>query len=135
MPSKLGGFDVPPLSVYRIGSHMHLAGVDQTIEIERNTPVDGQPPQECLLGTPKYDFNWQRSYDYDAKLEDLPVISPGDKLRFTCHYDNTIDNPRIAKALMQENMSSPTEIHLGESTLDEMCLGAIVTVRRATLLD
>lgn len=32
-------------------------------------------------------------------------------------------------------MSSPPDIRLGETTLDEMCLGAIVVVRRANLLD
>ena len=32
-------------------------------------------------------------------------------------------------------MSSPPEIKLGETTLDEMCLGVLITVRRASLLD
>jgi hypothetical protein len=118
---------------------MHWAGVDMRIEVERkptaSAPQSDRPAKECLLGTPKYDFNWQRGYAYDAPIDALPVVGPGDKLRFTCTYDNTIGNPHIARAMSELRMTTPPAIHLGEETLDEMCLGVIVTVRRATLID
>lgn len=135
IPSKVGDFELPPLSVYATGAHMHWAGVDMKIEVERKAPAPDQPAKECLLGTPKYDFNWQRAYQYDAPLDQLPLVSPGDKLRFTCTYDNTTDNRYVLRAMNEQRMASPPEIHLGETTLDEMCLGVLVVVRRATLVD
>jgi hypothetical protein len=135
VPEKLSGFPIPQLGVYSVGAHMHWAGVDMKIEVERAAPSDGQPAKECLLGTPKYDFNWQRSYQYDASLETLPTVGPGDKLRLTCTYDNTTGNPHVLRAMNEQRMSTPPEIKLGETTLDEMCLGVLVVVRRATLLD
>jgi hypothetical protein len=68
-------------------------------------------------------------------MELLPTIGPGDKLRFTCTYNNTLNNPNIRKALAEKHLASPIDIKLGEQTTDEMCLGALVTVRRASLID
>ena len=135
VPEKIGDVALPQLGIYSVGAHMHWAGVDMKIEVERKAPPEGQPAKECLLGTPKYDFNWQRGYQYDAPLDALPVVGPGDKLRFTCTYDNTTGNRHVVRAMSEMRMSSPPEIKLGESTLDEMCLGVLVTVRRASLLD
>jgi len=122
IPEVLDGFVLPPVSIRTVGAHMHWAGADMKIEIERKTPREGQPAKECLLGTPKYDFNWQRGYDYDEPTEKLPEAGPGDKLRFTCTYDNTTANKHVRKALAEMQMASPAEIKLGEQTLDEMCL-------------
>jgi hypothetical protein len=135
IPEKVGDVTIPDVGVYAVGAHMHWAGVDMKIEVERRGAPEGQPARECLLGTPKYDFNWQRAYQYDAPLDKLPTIGPGDKLRFTCTYDNTTGNRHVQRAMSEQRMSSPPEIKLGETTLDEMCLGVLVTVRRATLLD
>jgi hypothetical protein len=135
IPKSYNGGTLPPMSILAAASHMHWAGVDLKIEIKRANPSDGQPENECLLGTPKYNFNWQRPYVYDEPLDKLPLVSPGDTIRFTCTYDNTMDNPNVKKALAETGKPSPVDIHLGETTLDEMCLGAIVVVRRATVLD
>ena len=135
LPDMIQGFPLPTLSIMAAGSHMHWAGVDMKIEIERKNPSPGQPAKECLVGTPKYDFNWQRGYAYDEPIEKLPQAAAGDKLRFTCKYDNTQGNRHVRQALAELKMASPTEIKLGEETLDEMCLGALVVVRRASLVD
>lgn len=135
IPETIKDVNVPPSGIVGIGSHMHLAGVDMKIEIERKAPNDTQPAKECLLGTPKYDFNWQRGYAYATDLDSLPALQGGDTLRFTCTYDNTMDNKNIAKAVTQAQRPGPTEIHLGENTFDEMCLAAIVTVHRASAID
>lgn len=135
LPSKIGDFEIPPFNVYSVGSHMHWAGVDMKIEIERQNPAEGQPKNECLLSTPKYDFNWQRGYAYADVMDKLPLVTPGDKIRFKCTYDNTTGNKYVRKAMSEMRLSSPVDISLGETTLDEMCLGALVIVRRATLLD
>lgn len=135
IPEKAGDVTIPELGVYAIGAHMHWAGVDMKIEVERRTAAEGKPTKECLLGTPKYDFNWQRTYAYDAPLDKLPTVGPGDKVRFTCTYDNTTENRHVQRAMNEMRMSSPPEIKLGETTLDEMCLGVLITVRRASLVD
>jgi hypothetical protein len=135
IPAQVQGGTIPPLSVLAVGSHMHWAGVNMRTEVFRKNPTDGQPPHECLLGTPKYNFNWQRAYQYDEPYEKLPVVTPGDTLRFTCTYDNTVNNPNIVKALSEEHVGAPRDIRLGETTLDEMCLGVLVVVRRASVLD
>jgi hypothetical protein len=36
-----------------------------------------------LVATPKYDFNWQRSYAFDQSYDDLPSLGPGDTLTMT----------------------------------------------------
>jgi hypothetical protein len=134
MPDKLGGLPVPMLSIASVGAHMHLAGVDMRIEIERAAGHAG-PANECLLGTPKYDFNWQRGYVLDKPVDALPTVGPGDRLRFTCTYDNTMANPNVAKAIATERLPGPIDIRLGESTLDEMCLGVLALVRPITIVD
>ncbi len=135
LPDTIQGFPLPTSSLQGAGSHMHWAGVDMKIEVERRNPAPGQPAKECLLGTPKYDFNWQRGYEYDEPQEKLPTIAAGDKLRFTCTYDNTLNNKNIRKALAEKHQASPSDIHLGEQTTDEMCLGVLIAVRRASLVD
>jgi len=135
VPTKFGNVDVPEQQIYSVGSHMHWAGVDMKIEIERKNPAEGQPAKECLLGTPKYDFNWQRGYTYDEVPDKLPRLGPGDTLRYTCKYDNTSSNRYVSQKMKDERLASPPDIKLGETTLDEMCVGAIVTVRRATFVD
>lgn len=135
IPEQVNGGTLPAQRILSVGAHMHWAGVDMKIEIERKAAEAGQPAKECLLGTPKYDFNWQRGYAYDSAFDALPLVSPGDKLRFTCTYDNTTENRFVRQAMSELRLSSPPEIRLGESTLDEMCLGVLLTVRPATVLD
>ncbi len=135
IPETVDGGTIPPFAILAAGSHMHWAGVDLKIEVMRKNPTDDQPATKCLLGTPKYNFNWQRGYAYDEPFEKLPALAPGATVRFTSTYDNTTDNPYVAKALAEQRLPAPRDIHLGETTLDEMCLGVLVAVRRATALD
>jgi Copper type II ascorbate-dependent monooxygenase, C-terminal domain len=135
LPETIQNFPLPTMSILGVGSHMHWAGKDMKIEVERKNPVPGQPAKECLLGTPKYDFNWQRGYQFDEPLEKLPTLAAGDKVRFTCTYNNTMDNSNIRRALAETQQATPKDIHLGEQTTDEMCLGVLVTVRRSSLVD
>jgi len=107
---------VPPIDMFSIGTHMHYAGVDMKIWIER----DGE--EICLLHTPRYDFNWQRLYDVDAPVGEMPQIQGGDTLYLRCTYDNTLDNPLLAEALGDAGLDAPVDVGPGEQTLDEMCL-------------
>lgn len=115
---------IPELKLAAVGSHMHWLGKDLKVDIERSSPTEGQPASECLLQTPRYDFNWQRAYAYDAPIAALPTVKGGDKIKIRCTYDNTMGNPYVLKALEEKHLSSPVDVRLGEETLDEMCLGA-----------
>ncbi|MBL4683875.1 MAG: hypothetical protein JKY37_04745 [Nannocystaceae bacterium] len=113
----------PQLRVFSVGSHMHYAGVDMLIEVERPSGDD-----ECLLQTPTYKFEWQRSYTYDADINAVPRLQAGDVLTLRCTYNNTMDNPSLAEALRQAGKDEPQDIVLGDETNDEMCLAVIGTV-------
>ena len=113
--------DIPELRLWSIGSHMHYVGVDMIIGVAREASPG--PDEECLLHTPTYSFSWQRSYEYDRDIDDLPRIAGGDSLYMRCTYDNTMNNPGVVEALGQLDLDEPIDVHLGEETLDEMCLG------------
>ncbi len=67
-----------------IRPHMHLRGKDFRFEVHY---PDGR--RECLLHVPRYDFNWQVTYEF----ADPPRFPKGTKLHFTSHYDNSSANP------------------------------------------
>jgi hypothetical protein len=123
MPTTISGFPTPTAYVYGSGAHMHWVGTDEKMTIHRASPTATQPADECLLQEPKWNFYWQRGYQYDVPIEQLPTVGPGDQVTVRCTYDNTLQNPRLALALMQQGLTSPRDVRLGESTLDEMCLG------------
>lgn len=105
-----------PLDLFTVGTHMHYVGRDMRVWLER----DGE--EICLLHTPRWDFNWQRNYDIDAPVGEMPKVQGGDVLRIECTYDNTLDNPFLAEALAEQGLSEPQTVLLGESSLEEMCL-------------
>jgi hypothetical protein len=105
------------LPIYSVATHMHYVGTDMKIELQQS---DGD---HCLLQTPNWDFNWQRAYDFDVAIEDLPTITAGDSLNMRCTYNNTMDNPFVAAALSEKGITQTQDVYLGENTTDEMCLG------------
>ncbi len=102
--------------VFAVGTHMHLLGKDMKISFERS---DGT--SQCLLQTPDWDFDWQRSYYYDTT--EALKIERGDVLTMRCTYDNTLDHAGTAEALEEQGLEEPIDVYLGEESLDEMCLG------------
>lgn len=64
--------------------HMHLRG--KAAEIMAFYP-DGST--ERLLNVPKYDFNWQTTYEYN----DYKFIPEGTRLEMTGWWDNSEENP------------------------------------------
>jgi len=117
---------LPELKVAGVAAHMHLAGRDQKITVKK---ADGS--EMCLLQEPAWDFDWQRGYQYDVPIEQLPTVKGGDEIQIRCKYDNAISNPKLAIALKDEGKSVPEDIKLGESTLEEMCLSGFVFLRKA----
>jgi hypothetical protein len=128
LPATSGGFPLPALKVPGAGTHMHYVGTDMRVEIQHMTPLPGEPARECLLETPRWDFNWQRGYAYNVPIDQVPQWRPGDQLFLTCHYNNTTSNPHVMKALLEQGLSAPRDVSLGEQTLDEMCLAVLAIV-------
>lgn len=107
--------DIPAgadVRLFGVFPHMHLAGTDIRISIER----DGE--DICLSHDTSWDFEWQLTYMYDGGFEALPRLLPGDRVRVRCTYNNTMSNP-----ILSEYTDTPTDIGLGEDTFDEMCIG------------
>ncbi len=114
IPARLPGQENMDVWIYGVMAHAHLAGVDVKIDLEKKGDT------QCLLQD-RWDFHWQRMYTYASPIETLPTLDPGDKIRLRCTYDNTMGNRRLAAEYRARELQ-PMDIHLGEETLDEMCL-------------
>jgi hypothetical protein len=93
--------------------HMHLRGKSFRYEA-----VFADGTSEILVDVPRYDFNWQLTYE----LAEPKLLPAGSKLRCTAHYDNSENN--IA------NPDPSKTITWGPQTWDEMMIGyyAVITV-------
>ncbi|HEV3136360.1 MAG TPA: redoxin domain-containing protein [Pirellulales bacterium] len=91
--------------------HMHLRG--KSFRYEASYP-DGT--SEILLDVPKYDFNWQITYEL-AEPKRLPA---GTKLQCTAHFDNSEDNPA--------NPDPTDTVKWGPQTWHEMMIGWYATL-------
>ncbi|MCY1011918.1 hypothetical protein OV079_41525 [Nannocystis pusilla] len=105
--------------VWTVLNHMHKVGVDMRVWVEN---AGGET---CLLHTPKWDFNWQRSYQYDAPITESFRVRGGDRVRLRCVYNNTMSNPGVVEMLAEAGLDAPVDVGLGEGTLDEMCLTGV----------
>ncbi len=109
--------DLPPTRVWSVGAHMHYVGTGMQIRFQGNGYDD------CMLETPNFSFEWQRLYNYDAPLLEMPLAAPGDRVYLRCEYDNSMGNPYVVEALQEQGLDEPVDVYLGEETLNEMCLG------------
>lgn len=118
-----------PMRVLAVGNHMHYLGTDMRTTVVHAAPEPGQPAEECLLQTPRWDFSWQRGYLFDAPVEALPELRPGDQIELRCTYDNSLANPQVVAVLNEHGLPQPVDVFLGEQSLDEMCnIGLVVIV-------
>ena len=88
--------------------HMHLRG--KSFEFRAVLP-DGS--REVLLRVPKYDFNWQLTYD----LAQERVFPRGTKFEATATFDNSENN--------KFNPDPKASVRFGDQTWDEMMVGFI----------
>ncbi|HLJ50213.1 MAG TPA: cytochrome c [Bryobacteraceae bacterium] len=89
--------------VLGLNLHMHLRG--KSGEVKATYP-DGHSAE--LLRVPKYDFNWQITYEPEGEM----ILPAGTKLDALMSYDNSANNP---------NNPDPTkEVRFGDQTSDEM---------------
>ena len=89
--------------------HMHLIGTKIKADL-----IDASGKVTPMIYEDKWDFNWQGAYTY---VDPVPVPAYS-KLKVTCTFDNTADNPR--------NPNNPiVPVGWGERTTDEMCIGFV----------
>jgi hypothetical protein len=100
-----------PLVIHSANHHMHALGTRQTSTVQH---ADGT--SSCLLDIPDWDFNWQGAY----QLAEPVTLAPGDALEMRCSWDNSAANQPVVNG----EVRAPAEVSWGESTTDEMCLGA-----------
>jgi hypothetical protein len=101
--------------------HMHLLGTRIAVTLERPRPRGHDPATECLSNA-AWNFDWQRTYAFDAPFDHLPSIEEGDIFDIKCTWDNTIDNPFMQRMLAETNQVQPFDVSFGEQTTNEMCL-------------
>ena len=86
--------------------HAHLRG--KSFKYDLVTP-DGK--KETLVDIPRYDFNWQITYQYQKPRK----IKAGSVLEVTALYDNSENNPA--------NPNPNARVRFGDQTNDEMMIG------------
>lgn len=101
-----------------VAPHMHLRGV--SIRLERLRP-DGT--RECLVDVPGYRFDAQRVdlLAPGARVE----LARGEPLELTCVYDNSAANQPVVDG----RPLPPEHLEDGDSSLDEMCVVALLLSR------
>ncbi len=92
--------------------HMHVRGKDMTYVAHY---PDGR--DETLLVVPKYDFNWQITYE----LAEPKVLPKGTRLEVIAHFDNSTGN--------RFNPDPTQAVKWGDQTWEEMMIGFFGTVR------
>lgn len=113
--------DLQEVQLYSVNPHMHMIGTHISATVERPAARGNDPQTECLANG-KWNFDWQRTYIYDAALAELPTLRPGDVIDLRCTWNNTLENPFVQRALADAGLVAPIDVNLGESSLDEMCL-------------
>jgi hypothetical protein len=91
--------------------HMHVRGKDMTYIAHY---PDGT--SETLLSVPKYDFNWQITYE----LAEPKMLPKGTKVEVIAHYDNSTGN--------KFNPDPSKDVKWGDQTWEEMMIGFFTTV-------
>jgi hypothetical protein len=86
--------------------HMHVRGKDMTY-----TALYPDGTSEVLLRVPKYDFNWQITYD----LAKPKVLPKGTKVEVVAHFDNSPGN--------KYNPDPTKDVKWGDQTWEEMMIG------------
>ena len=108
--------------IFSANPHMHLIGTHISATLERPAARGTDPKTECVANG-GWNFDWQRTYQYDAPLDKLPSIQAGDILDIKCKFDNTIQNPFVQRMLADSGLPpQPIDVSLGEQTTQEMCL-------------
>jgi hypothetical protein len=94
--------------IYTLMPHAHVRG--DAAEYVVKYP-DGK--EEVLLSVPKYDFNWQTTYE----LKTPKLLPKGSVVTYSTTYDNSTQN--------KANPDPNIEVRWGEQTWEEMLYGDV----------
>jgi mono/diheme cytochrome c family protein len=118
IPANDGNYEVTATQVIQkdtvltsLTPHMHVRGKDMKYIA---TYPDGKT--ETLLSVPKYDFNWQITYE----LAQPKLLPAGTKVEVIAHYDNSANN--------KFNPDPTKDVRWGDQTWEEMMIGFWSTV-------
>jgi hypothetical protein len=110
-----------PFVIHNVGLHMHTKGIYGTLEVVRKNNAG----KACLVHIPKWDFNWQGSYDLATPV----TVYPGDEIRIECHWNNAHGGAASSSHNHSSSSSAhdeePKDVFWGEDTSDEMCVGIL----------
>jgi hypothetical protein len=104
------------LRILSVTPHMHLLGTNL-----RATVTHWNGETECLIDS-GWDFDWQRTYTYDADLAELPLFDARSVVDLSCRWNNSFSNPEMPRLLYNTGLVAPYDVSLGFTTGDEMCL-------------
>jgi len=96
-----------------VSPHMHWLGKDFLLTATR---PDGS--KTTLIKIDDWNFNWQGTYDFTNQ----PALPKGTRIDMLAHFDNSAKNPN-------NQSSPPIDVHWGEQTTDEMCIGFLQVTR------
>lgn len=91
-------------TLFTVFPHAHYRGESMAVSLMK----PGSDKEELIVSLPKYDFNWQRGYDFATPIK----IEPGTKLITRYVYDNSKHNPA--------NPDPTIEVKWGEQSWEEM---------------
>jgi len=74
--------DLQDVRLYSVNPHMHMVGTHISAKLERPAARGNDPQQECVANG-KWNFDWQRTYIYDAPLDELPSVAADPSWRTT----------------------------------------------------
>jgi hypothetical protein len=97
--------------IYTAWGHEHLLGKSFRIDL-----VHSDGSSQCLLHIPSWDFHWQGMYPFKEPV----AAHAGDQVKVTCEWDNS--------AARYPAGVPPREVHYGETTADEMCIGTLAVM-------
>lgn len=118
-PGDLLPFDVP---IFAVMPHMHYRGTDMRVKIVREGDI---LEDECVINAEGFRFDFQNNYVFDATIDQLPVLRPGEKLEVRCTYNNDWSNPFMEDALSAAGETDLVDVYWGEETSDEMCMAVV----------
>lgn len=98
-----------------VSPHMHLRGKAFELRARRGEAT------ETLLVVPRYDFNWQHTYEFAEPLS----LDGVDALEIVARFDNSAANPT--------NPDPGETVMWGEQTWEEMALGFLEVARPLAL--
>ena len=94
------------MKVHSLMPHMHFRGKSFRYEL-----MYPNGTRETLLDIPRYDFNWQNSYQF----AEPKFVPEGSLLKCIAHFDNSDNNP--------SNPDPSIPVRWGEQTWEEMMIG------------